>query len=756
MKPAAHRGNGEPHDLEAHLTKVAKGAEARAAVFGGSHLARLVGLWHDLGKYNPDWQDYLRQAADSPEDAHLEQGKAKTRGPEHSSAGALHARQWLLGQGLPEKNANVLAHVLAYPIMGHHAGLADFDGGEGSLYTRLHEPSEDHLGKALRGLPLPHVLKPDMPVWEDIYACLKGRNPAFFIRMLFSCLVDADFLDTESYMRPEKQERRKGYPPLKAMHKALQNFLDEKTGESVASPVNAARAEVLNACRACADKPPGFFSLIVPTGGGKTLSSLAFALKHAQRHDKRRVIYAIPYTSIIEQTAQVFRDVFKDLGEEVLIEHHSNVADAPSERESSRQRLASENWDAPLIVTTTVQLFESFYASRTSRCRKLHNVADSVIILDEAHLMPPELRFPILHVLNELVVHYGVTVVLCTATPTGIEELRRETKYAPALERLQPIIGDAESLYGRLKRVRVETRLREKDRVRDWGILATELAQHPQVLCIVSRRDDCRDLHAAMPEGTIHLSALMCAAHRSVVIADIKQRLAEGKPGRVISTQLVEAGVDMDFPVVYRALAGLDSLAQAAGRCNREGRMEEGGRLVVFLPPRPAPRGILKQAEETTELVLRLNPQADILSPEAQREYFKHFYGRCENGDKHGILTDCLKNHREFTYLFRTAAERFRIVEDVYKPVVVRYGNDKLLEELHRGKPEKWLLRKTQRYTVSVPPAMLNKLLHTSAVREILPGLFVQDIKHARGLYHESLGLMPEHHDAYPPGDLVI
>lgn len=755
-RPAAHRGSGEPHDLEAHLTKVAEGAKIRADVFGGGDLARLAGLWHDLGKYNPDWQDYLQHAAGVPEDAHLELEKAPTRGPEHSSAGALHSRQWLLGQGILEKSADLLARVLAYPVMGHHAGLADFSGGEGSLYHRLHEPSDDHLKKALRGQPPPQILDPVAPAWKDMYVCLTDRDPAFFIRMLFSCLVDADFLDTESYMSPEKRDRRMGYPSLAVMQAALQDALDKKLAASPSSPINAARAEVLAACRASAEESPGFFSLIVPTGGGKTLSSLAFALKHALHHGKRRVIYAIPYTSIIEQTAEVFRTVFSDLGEEVLVEHHSNVADVASERESSRQRLASENWDAPLVVTTTVQLFESFYASRTSRCRKLHNVADSVIILDEAHLIPPELRFPILHVLNELVEHYGVTVVLCTATPTGIEDLRRETKYAPALTRLQPIVREAESLYARLKRVRVETHLREEDRVLDWGVLAAELVQCPQVLCIVSRRDDCRDLYDAMPDGTIHLSALMCAEHRSAVIGDIKKKLEEGRPVRVISTQLVEAGVDIDFPVVYRALAGLDSLAQAAGRCNREGKLEAGGRLVVFLPPRHAPRGILRQAEQTAEDVLRLNPQADLLSPEAQMEYFKRFYGRCENGDKYHILEDCFRENREYTYQFRDAAERFRIIEDVYKTVIISYGNDDLLEQLYRGKPEKWLLRKTQRYTVSVPPAMLDKLLTTGAVREILPGLFAQDKTQAPHLYHATLGLMPEHHNEYPAGDLVI
>lgn len=745
---AAHLStDAPPHELSEHLTKVAARAAANAEFFGSAGLASLAGLWHDLGKYNPDWQEYLRQAATNPEDAHLEQEKAQSRGPNHSSAGALYALKWLRDQGCSEKEANVLARILAYPIMGHHAGLADFDAGEGGLHKRLHEPS-DHLEKAMCGNPPPHILHPDTPPVKDIYTSLSGRNPAFLIRMLFSCLVDADFLDTESYMSPDKQQRRRGYPVLQELDEALQGFLDEKSRASLPSPVNVARAEVLEACRRQAEKPPGFFSLVVPTGGGKTLSSLAFALKHALRHKKRRVIYAIPYTSIIEQTADVFRGVFKDF-ENSLVEHHSNVADSPSSQESTCQRLASENWDAPLIVTTTVQLFESLYASRSGRCRKLHNIAGSVIILDEAHLMPTGVRFPILHALHQLVSHYGVTIVLCTATPTGIENLKKEKIYIP---KLQPIIENPEALYKRLERVHVEIR---KDIVQDWGTLASELAQHPQVLCIVNRRDDCRDLHAAMPAESIHLSALMCAEHRSTVIKNMKQNLEKRNPVRVISTQLVEAGVDIDFPVVYRALAGLDSIAQAAGRCNREGQLEEDGRLIVFRPARGAPKGSLKQAEETTAEILRLWPDANVLSPDTQKEYFKRFYGRCEDGDRYNILTQHLKENQEFTYQFRTTAECFRIVEDLYRPVIVRYENDELLKQLYREKPEKWLLRKTQRYTVSIPPPMLKTLMHTGAIREIIPGLFVQDIAQAPNLYHAQLGLMPEHHNEYPPEDLV-
>lgn len=739
----AHLGQPEPHLLSDHLTKVGEKAASFASSFNGAYWAKLIGLWHDLGKYNSEFQEYIRKVSINVEDAHLGDGKPK-RGPNHSSAGALYALEWLKQQ-LSEKIARDLVPLLAYPIMGHHAGLTDYALQNGGLDKRLYAPEEqEHLNLALKGMPPEHILLPQMLDVKTIgLECLKdGRDIGFFIRMLFSCLVDADFLDTEKYMSPEKTEKREpSAVSLETLRHVLITYL--KTLAIHSSPINTARTEILSACFQKATEKPGFFSLAVPTGGGKTLSSLAFALSHATQYNKRRIIYAIPYTSIIEQTAQVFKEVFSAYPNTV-IEHHSNISDVESDRETNYQRLASENWDAQIIVTTTVQLFESLHASRTSRCRKLHNIAESVLILDEAHLMPPDLREPILFSLAQLVKYYGVSVVLCTATPTGLENLKNESKYIP---QLQSIISNTEDLYNRLKRVEV---IRKEEVVSNWSELAEELVKYPQVLCIVGRRDDCRDLHEVMPKDTIHLSALMCAEHRTKVIADIKHKLKNKESVRVISTQLVEAGVDMDFPIVYRAMAGLDSIAQAAGRCNREGKLDGLGKVVIFYPKQEPPKGTLIRAYQAASEVLRLYPGKDLLLPDLQREYFKFFYGRV-NGDKKSIL----RLNERFRCKFKEMAEEFKMVENVYKSIIVHYNNADLLMQIMAGKPKKWLLRKAQRYVVSIPEGMVKELINSKAIKEVLPGLYIQDITYALDLYDEAIGLKYEG-NKYASEDLIV
>jgi CRISPR-associated endonuclease/helicase Cas3 len=433
-----------------------------------------------------------------------------------------------------------------------------------------------------------------------------------------------------------------------------------------------------------------------------------------------------------------------------VIEHHSNVTTAESDAETSAQRLASENWDAPVIVTTNVQLFESLYAARTSHCRKLHNIAGSVILLDEAHLMPPQHRKPILHALRELVRHYRVSVVLCTATPTGIESMEMERRY---VEEICPIIADPDALYARLERVRVQVRP-EAERVTEWDGLAAELAQHAQALCIVNRRDDCRELYARLrekaPEGAIHLSGLMCAAHRSEVIGRIKADLEAKRPVRVISTQLVEAGVDVDFPVVYRAMAGLDSIAQAAGRCNREGK-NEAGQVIVFYPPKDAPKGMLLQAQQAAQEILRRNPDGNVLSPTLQAQYFKNFYGRCPKGDANEVLK-MLAQSDELRYQFRSAAEAFKLIEDAYLPVIVRYQNDDDFKRLKDGNVERWLLRKLQRSIVTIPEGQHKALEKAGAIKMILPKLYVQE---AADLYHEEEGLAKAY-ESFRPEPYVL
>ena len=745
---AAPGGHGQPHELKEHLQSVAELAKTFAQSYG-SQWAELAGLWHDLGKYRPGFQKYL--ALSNNPDGHIE---GRVSGPEktHSAAGALWAIQQLnQPKGLP------LGHVLAYLIAGHHAGLDDWHGG---LNERLKSAdSQEELKSALAVVPPAHhgILHPTLPAAPRIPG---GENGfALWVRMLFSCLVDADFLDTEAYFDAGKPARRSGFPTLTHMHVAFDQYMAAKAASAPATPVNTLRADILRQCRAKALLEPGFFSLTVPTGGGKTLSSLAFALEHAKEHSQRRIVYAIPYTSIIEQTADVFRGVFATLGDEVLIEHHSQ-ADAPSTTETARSRLACENWDAPLVVTTNVQLFESLFAAKTSRCRKLHNLAGSVIVLDEAQQLPPAFLNPILGTLKLLVKHYGVTVVLCTATQPA---LARSNYFDPSrnvdgLDNVREITDDPDDLYRQLDRVQVELPP-DWHTPTPWADVAERIKQEDCVLTIVNTRKAARELHRLLPEGTLHLSALMCGAHRKAVIDDIKARLrarregSDTQPLRVVSTQLVEAGVDLDFPVVYRALAGLDSIAQAAGRCNREGLLRDTqgqlckGRVVVFVPPEKPPEGQMIKAAQSCKNVL--HGQAD--NPLARglfEHYFQQFY-HSVNLDEKGIAAMLKVDDRKtLAVQFRSAADAFKLIDDKNQAtVVVRYtphseALNKWLATLERDGPQRWLMRKLQRHTVTIRQSVADKMLAQGSLTLPMPGLYVQ--VDTQSLYDPVLGLFTE------------
>ncbi len=664
-------------------------------------------------------------------DAHLEGPVGRV---DHSTAGAQYAVDQFGLRG----------RILAYCIAGHHAGLPDWHTSETAgraLKVRLDDNS--HLKRAL-SQTIPHeILSQPKPS-----SALLGKAEGFalWVRMLFSCLVDADFLDTEAFMDADTAARRLNTVTPTDMLRRFNVYMEEQFSQAPPKPVNRIRAEVLQQCRNKAHKTPGLFSLTVPTGGGKTLSSLAFALEHAVLHGKRRIIYAIPYTSIIEQSANVFRDIFPD----EVIEHHSNL---DPERETAKSRLAAENWDAALIVTTNVQFFESLFAARTSRCRKLHNIVDSVVVLDEAQLLPPEFLQPILDVMNLLVRHYGVTFVLSTATQPALGTLHTFQCTLRGLDNVREIISDPDALYHDLKRVTVIWP-QDFHLAQDWEDVAQQIQQHPCVLAVVNSRTDARELHRRMPDGTIHLSALMCGEHRSRVISDVKQRLLAGESVRVVSTQLVEAGVDVDFPVVYRALAGLDSIAQAAGRCNREGKLEHG-EVIVFVPPKPAPPGPLRRAAETT--VSLLTGSSDhTLTPDLFSRYFEHFYMRARSLDTRGItelLTPQGGNDDPLTVQFRTAAQHFRLVDESgYRSILVRYGESPvLIGRLQKEGPERWLMRKLQRYTVSLPEWQFRELLASGDVSEIHPDIFAQT---ADVLYHPQLGILLDDLNL-DPSDLI-
>lgn len=713
----AHSLDGQPVEkwqlLGDHLKAVAIIASTFAQEFQSSEWAWNAAILHDVGKMDASFQAYLLRSNgldDSEYDAvGLEKGN-------HSSAGAALAAKYFKPP---------IGRLLAYLGAGHHAGLPDYiapSSPRAELRYRLNEGKETlsringNCEDVLSGLK-----KLDKPP-----SFVKPNNLHFWMRMLFSCLVDADFLDTEAFMNPNKKALREGFLTIKELKNRFDDYMQKKQSQASETPVNKIRKQIFQACVNAAEGKEGLYSLTVPTGGGKTLSGLAFALEHAIKHHKQRIIYVIPYTSIIEQTAKEFRDIF---GDQQVVEHHSNIQ---TENETPRAALATENWEAPVIVTTNVQFFESLYACKPSRCRKLHNLVNSVVVLDEAQMLPPEWLVPCVEAINHLSTLFGVTLLMTTATQPAL----------PGIFPPREIIADKADLYRELLRTQINMP-KDFSKRSVWDELAGQLAQQEQVLCIVNTRRDCYELFKLMPEGTVHLSALMCGAHRSNVIANIKKQLEKGKPIRVISTQLVEAGVDIDFPVVYRAMAGLDSIAQAAGRCNREGKLNQKGLLgqvQVFLPPKSAPNGLLRKGEDTCRMLACLE-DFDPQNPQEYTRYFEHFYTKVNDDGSTWLMKNLLpefSSDMNFSMNLRTAGQEFKLIDDQgQQAVLVRYHRSEMpLDQLSKTGPTRILLRRLQRYTVNLSQRDFQNAQAYGVVEEIHPGFWAWN-----GQYSDVFGL---------------
>jgi len=745
----------ETQTLEDHLNGVAEKAGEFASEFGNKDWGELLGYWHDLGKFLPAWQVYIRRESGRDPEAHIEGYSGR---PNHSTAGAV----------LPfdRFNNSPAAKLLAYAAGGHHAGLPDWYAQlDSRLFDDANNLNIEELGiikdtkeaKEFIDKPIPKTAPIIFSKNDSDLERENGlENLHLWVRMLFSCLVDADFLDTEKFMDIKE---RGDYLPLKDLKAKFDNYMEEKKSNSA---LNKKRNEILNQCRNKASLSPGFFSLTVPTGGGKTLSSMAFALNHALLHNKKRIVMAIPYTSIIEQTAKVFKygtdnedEILERqkagnilFGEDQVVEHHSNLDPA---KETSKNRLASENWDAPIIITTNVQLFESLFANKTSACRKLHNIVNSIIILDEAQMLPPEYLKPILSVLKGLVDYFGVSVVFMTATqPAFKDKIGSDPNSFEGIKNVREIIDDPDLLTKDFRRVDIHFPS-DFTVQKNWEEIAEELQSYKQALCIVNRRDDCRKLHSLMPEGTIHLSAFMCGEERSEVISEIKYKLRINENIRVISTQLVEAGVDIDFPVVYRALAGLDSIAQAAGRCNRENKMfPNRGKVVIFNPPKPSPSGLLRKGEDACKAIIRNQSYSDF-TPKLYTDYFRYFYSNLNTFDEPGFYNYLIKDASEFTFMFRTFAENFNLIDTKgQRSIVVWYRNRKteynsrnLINQLRFAGPSRELSRKLQRFAVNVPLNCFNRFIQMNYIEEV-NGYWVQNDE---ALYKPGLGVLCNEND---------
>lgn len=712
--------------LEDHLQGVAKLAEEFASVFGAGEWGRLAGALHDAGKATTAFQRRLEGASQRVD---------------HSTFGAQLARE----------NAGLFGLLLAYVIVGHHGGLPDGGKQGKELHYRL------KYGKVPVDVDL---LWPDK-IEENLVLPFKrladdraGFTIAFFTRMVFSCLVDADFLDTEAFCSPEKAQHRpvtnnKQFATLK---EKLDNYLTKLVEQADSTSVNQLRQNILNQCRSKAESHPQFFSLTVPTGGGKTLSSLAFALDHAAKNDMCRVIYTIPFTSIIEQNAKVFQDI---LGREQVLEHHCNynVSDDPEDATYNRRRgFAAENWDAPVVVTTNVQFFESLFSNKPSRCRKLHNIAGSVIILDEAQAIPTEYLEPCLAALRELVDHYGCTVVLCTATQPALDDT---SNLRSALPQINEIINQPQRLYEDLRRTQVQFigKLSNEE-------LAGRLDEQRQVLCIVSTKPQARELFEMLSEaeGNFHLSTNMYPEHRRRVLDNIRDRLKQKKMCRVVSTSLVEAGVDLDFPVVYRAMAGLDSIAQAAGRCNREGKLDRLGLVYVFEPEKPPRMPWIKRCATRAGEALRSLPDSDPIGLEVMRQFFKLLYD-VQELDKKKILSRFpdrkeIQASKDFYLPFSSVVEDFHFIEDESIGVIIlkESETEKLVQQLRYTEFPRTVLRKLQQYTVAVRSKEFRALQAAGALEMISDQYpILCNLK----VYRDDVGLCTEEGEVWNPEDLI-
>lgn len=688
-----------------HCRNVAELARGFADEFGMGDFGYVMGMLHDKGKEKREFQEYIQDVNDIPGHKHwTQEGKA------HAYVGGLVAKD-ILSQIYP---------LIGNPIMGHHRGLYD--------YTDLEEEEQKQIPEEIKVIQK-GTYSISFPSWF-CPSVMKPKDFHHIERVLFSCLVDADYLDTERFMQPEQAALRGNKAKMEVLLQKLDAYLSQ-FGEPT-TEVNKIRNEVQQYCLAESKGPSGFYSLTVPTGGGKTLSSLVWALNHAIHNGKKRVIIAIPYTSIIVQTAAILRNIF---GEENVLEHHSNI-----ETENERLKLATENWDYPIIVTTNVQLFESMMASHSSHCRKLHNICNSIIILDEVQTLPTDFLQPIIDALDTYQRIFGVSVLFTTASQPVLVGNHRGTNPSVVLQGLKSIkeiIPSGANLHERLRRVTLDI----DDTPRTYDEVAERLAKHDRVLCVVNTRRDAKEIFDRLPkEGIcIHLSRMMCPAHLSEKIKEMKEAIAnvQNKIVRVVSTQLIEAGVDIDFPVVYRQEAGLDSILQAAGRCNREGKLPICTTHVFSLSAEhPLPRGFITQCNNAR---LNIGKNHDWFSPEAMTSYFQQLYSRIQSFDKKDMKY-YLYNMRELMY--ETAAKEFKLIDDSTISVIVNWKDSlSLVEKLKAEGPSYTLMKRLSQYSVNLRNNDLIKMQQSGIVEEIIEGIYVAGCK---GQYSAEVGLLTD------------
>ncbi len=754
---------GQEQTLKAHLEGTAKRASIFAAEFGCGQIAELCGLLHDIGKNSQEFQIRIRNPLPSNR-------------VDHSTAVAKEIQK-INKEFIP----------LGMIIAGHHSGLLDggnfnvSTAGDGTYFGRLKNNIPDYCIQEVKEFleekwPVQNVSLPSF--------CKESKFAmSFFIRILYSCLVDADFLDTEAFMQGGQQNLRGRYDPLEMLLKKFEDYVkihflepvERDTSVKVAnSKIIAARNEILQECMEKGKcNGQGLYTLTVPTGGGKTIASMGFALQHTVEHQMKRIIYVIPYTSVIDQNGQVFESI---LGEKNVVEHHSGITDEWKDFDTSemneiseevyihRKALATENWDAPVIVTTAVQFFESLYGNRSSQCRKLHNLANSVIIFDEAQTLPVAYLKPCIAAMAQLVKNYKSTIVLCTATQPALEALFQV--YVPQYK-MQEICEKSKRLFGIFKR----TQILDQGEISKEELI-NQLYKEKQILCIVNRRKLAQEFYEAIAkndvlaeneifiqeemfmnnteaidDGNYCLTTLLCPADRKRKFEEIKKRLKEGKTCRVIATSLVEAGVDLDFPKVYRQEAGLDSLIQSAGRCNREGKhLVEESKVYSFRLTGEENRFL---AQNIISLQETWHYYKEIDEPDAIAYYFKFFRNLLgqENLDQKGILDGFEKGIDGSCFPFAKIKEKFRLIENIMKTVLIpKEETEDWLESIISGEANRNTFRKLGQFGVNVHEIHFKQLWEAGCLEEIKKGIFVlRDLNQ----YKEDTGLQMDIETGY-------
>lgn len=701
-------GNWSIQSNDEHQQAVAELASKFAAQFDMGEWGRILGLLHDIGKEKAAFQQHIKKESGYCPEIRIE-GDAS-----HAYVGGIVASR-LFPMATP---------ILSNIIMGHHRGL--YDDGVWKELLKKEIPGEVSIPDVKTQLSAPS----QQLAREDFH---------HLVRMLYSCLVDADYLDTETFMTPGLAELRGSKATMSELCSKLENHLEKLGNGAPNTEVNRIRRFVQQCCKEKSDGPVDFYSLTVPTGGGKTLSSLLWALRHAVKNGLQRIIIAIPYTSIIVQTAATLKAIF---GEENVLEHHSNVDyyDEGNNEITRQLQLASENWDYPIIVTTNVRFFESLFSNKPSQCRKLHNIAKSVVILDEVQTLPLEFLQPIINTFKSFKKLFDTSFLFTTASQPILDGTIKGTNRLnqfEALPHIHEIIPADAQLHDKLRRVELEI----NNNGQTYDEVARQVAQHDRVLCIVNTRKDAKELFERLPqEGlTLHLSRMMFPAHVRHTIETIKAALKDDNQRiiRVVATQLIEAGVDIDFPVVYRQEAGLDSILQAAGRCNREGKRGICTTHVFSLRgEHRLPPGYISQANNAR---LNMVGQYDWFAPGTMRDYFAQLFARTESFDKNQIGQLLYK---PTDMQFQEAAAQFRLIEDETTSIFIQCAESKsLIEELLHHGPSYPVLKKLSQYAVSVRQKDFKMLNDAGALEEPYQGIWTLS---QASLYDDKVGLITD------------